>query len=285
MAANIPLTPEEQAAYDEYVLANPNSGKTILEGMSPAALRAFLAERISANGPQQIVAPVYGGNTPPIGQDTTFSQQPYGVSGNRQALKATGLPVAGSYTGFRLPPLSNTVDRMKPIDPRYFEGDEDLLNGLSRTDVMTIQTGMKQAGILGKFRLGVVDEATSNAFKEVLGQANKVGGDYMQGLKVLQQAGPASGNGIGGSGLAARVSNPDDLGKVIDNSAGLVLGRKVDPAMKQRLVQAYQMLERQNQAPNAGVFAEKQIGQQNSAEADAYKFSQFAETILGGQGG
>ena len=279
MTTPTPLTPEEQAAYDEYILANPNSGKTILEGMSPVALKAFLAERISANNPTQIVAPVFqSGSTTPT--DTTFSQQPYGVSGNRQASKATGLPIAGSYTGFKISQPSDAGRRgIDPsIEPRYFDGDEDLLNTLSREDVMTIQTGMKQAGILGKFRLGVVDEATSTAFIKVLGQSNKIGGDYMQGLKLLQQAGPASDDGSGG-GLGRRVSNPDDLGKVIDNSAGLVLGRKVDPAMKQRLVQAYQMLERQNTAPDAGVFAEKKIGQQNSAEADAYKFAQYAQVF------
>lgn len=271
------LTPEEQAAYDAYVAANPSEAKR-LDKMSSAELKAFLLPKVQASV-AAVVPPSFSSDTPTV-EDTTFVQNPYGVYGARRASNITGQPIPGSYTGFKLPA------QYQFIEPRYFEGDEDLLNSLSRTEVMTIQTGMKQAGILGKYRLGVVDDATSNAFKEVLGQANKVGGDYAQGLKVLQQAGPASSSGTGGgSGLGVRVSHPDDLAKVIDNSAGIVLGRKVDPAMKQRLVQAYQQLERQQLAPNAGVFAEDAIGQRFGAEADAYKFAEFAQTILGGQGG
>lgn len=270
-----PLTPEEQAAYGLYIQQNPSEIPR-LEKMSVTALKTFLADWITAEAPAltTVVAPQFTSVAP---VDTDFFQPAYGVTGGRQASRQTGQPISGTYTGFKTSYPGDTFDRRPPIEPRYFQGDEDLLNTLSRTEIMTIQTKMKQAGILGKYRLGVVDDATSAAFTKVLGQANRIGGDYMQGLAVLQQTSET------GDGVGVRVANPDDLKKVIDQSARLVLGRSVDPAMSDRLVQAYQQLQRQQSAPDAGVFAEKKIKQNFGAEADAYKFAEYANIILGGQ--
>jgi hypothetical protein len=103
---------------------------------------------------------------------------------------------------------------------------------------------MKAAGILGKYRLGVVDDATLAAFKTVLGQANRTASDWTVGLKALQSG------ATGGPGLTYRVSNPDDLNKVIEQSAKYVLGRSIDPAMSQRIAKAYQQLQIEEQRAN-----------------------------------
>ena len=223
--------------------------------------------------------------------DTDYFQPALGVSGGRQVSKITGVPVAGTYTGFK-PPEGGEERRfgVPQPTPKYFDGDEDLINTFTREEVATVQQQMKAAGILGKYRLGVVDDATLAAFKTVLGQANRTAGDWTVGLKALQSG------ATGGPGLTYQVSNPDDLNKVIEQSAKYVLGRSIDPAMSQRIAKAYQQLQIeeqranqrggvQTQAPQAEVFAEKQIQQKSGAEADAYRFAQYAQAILGGPNG
>jgi len=228
-----------------------------------------------------------GGITVP---DTDYFQPALGVTGGRQVSKITGVPIAGTYTGFKAPVGGEERRFGVPTTPKYFDGDEDLINTFTREEVATIQQQMKAAGILGKYRLGVVDDATLAAFKTVLGQANRTASDWTVGLKALQSG------ATGGPGLTYRVSNPDDLNKIIEQSAKYVLGRSIDPAMSQRIAKAYQQLQieeqrankmggAQTQAPQAEVFAEKQIKQKFGAEADAYKFAQYAQVILGGPNG
>lgn len=229
-----------------------------------------------------------GGATAP---DTDYFQPALGVTGGRQVSKITGVPVAGTYTGFK-PPVGGEERRfgVPQLTPKYFDGDEDLINTFTREEIATVQQQMKAAGILGKYRLGVVDDATLDAFKTVLGQANRTASEWTVGLKALQSG------ATGGPGLTYRVSNPDDLNKIIEQSAKYVLGRSIDPAMSQRIAKAYQQLQIeeqrtskmggvQTQAPQADVFATKQIQQKSGAEADAYKFAQYAQAILGGPNG
>lgn len=226
----------------------------------------------------------------PVG-DTAYFQPALGVSGGRRVDTATGLAVPDTYTGFK-PPVGGEERRfgVPQPTPKYFDGDEDLINTFTREEVATVQQQMKAAGILGKYRLGVVDDATLDAFKTVLGQSNRTASDWTVGLKALQSG------ATGGPGLTYRVSNPDDLNKIIEQSAKYVLGRSIDPAMSQRIAKAYQQLQIeeqraskmggvQTQAPQADVFAEQQIKQKSGAEADAYKFAQYAQAILGGPNG
>lgn len=223
--------------------------------------------------------------------DTAYFQPALGVSGGRRVDTATGLVVPETYTGFR-PPVGGEERRfgVPQPTPKYFAGDEDLINTFTREEVATVQQQMKAAGILGKYRLGVVDDATLDAFKTVLSQSNRTASDWTVGLKALQSG------ATGGPGLTYRVSNPDDLNKIIEQSAKYVLGRSIDPAMSQRISKAYQQLQIeeqraskmggvQTQAPQADVFAEKQIQKKFGAEADAYKFAQYAQAILGGPNG
>lgn len=232
---------------------------------------------------------IYQGGTA-VG-DTAYFQPALGVSGGRRVDTATGLVVPETYTGFR-PPVGGEERRfgVPQPTPKYFAGDEDLINTFTREEVATVQQQMKAAGILGKYRLGVVDDATLDAFKTVLSQSNRTASDWTVGLKALQSG------ATGGPGLTYRVSNPDDLNKIIEQSAKYVLGRSIDPAMSQRISKAYQQLQIeeqraskmggvQTQAPQADVFAEQQIKQKSGAEADAYKFAQYAQAILGGPNG
>lgn len=303
------LTPEQQAAYD----ALSSAEKKAVDRMDFEGKQLFLNTKIAAQASTPTTSP---SNTIPSGQatasganvpgytsgeptpDTSYYQEALGVYGGRQVVKATGQPVAGTYTGFKsalqkeTTPIGATsaLPSMRNAQPRYFEGDEDLINNFSREDIATLQQQMKNAGLLGKYKLGIVDNATLAGFKTVLGQANRTGGPWQDGLKQL------SVGGSGGTGLTLKVSSPDDLTRIIDQTASYVLGRKIDLATSQRIAKSFQQLEIQEQqgkksggvqvqAPQADVFAEKQIKATSGAEADAYKFAQFAKEILGGQGG
>lgn len=303
------LTPEQQAAYD----ALSSAEKKAVDRMDFEGKQLFLNTKIAAQASTPTTSPsttipatqatASGANVlgytggQPI-PDTTYYQEALGVYGGRQVVKATGQPVAGTYTGFKSALQKETtptgatsaLPSMRNAQPRYFEGDEDLINNFSREDIATLQQQMKNAGLLGKYKLGIVDNATLAGFKTVLGQANRTGGPWQDGLKQL------SVGGSGGTGLTLKVSSPDDLIKIIDQTASYVLGRKIDLATSQRIAKSFQQLEIQEQqgkksggvqvqAPQADVFAEKQIKATSRAEADAYKFAQFAKEILGGQGG
>lgn len=303
------LTPEQQAAYD----ALSSAEKKAVDRMDFEGKQLFLNTKIAAQASTPTTSPsttipatqatASGANVlgytggQPI-PDTTYYQEALGVYGGRQVVKATGQPVAGTYTGFKSALQKETtptgatsaLPSMRNAQPRYFEGDEDLINNFSREDIATLQQQMKNAGLLGKYKLGIVDNATLAGFKTVLGQANRTGGPWQDGLKQL------SVGGSGGTGLTLKVSSPDDLIKIIDQTASYVLGRKIDLATSQRIAKSFQQLEIQEQqgkksggvqvqAPQADVFAEKQIKATSGAEADAYKFAQFAKEILGGQGG
>lgn len=236
--------------------------------------------------------PIYtAGATSGSAEETFYYQPALGVTGGRRVSKNTGLAEPGTYTGFL--PFLDSEERRRGVPqalPKYFQGDEDLINQFSREEIATIQSQMKTAGILGKYKLGIVDNATLNAFKTVLEQANRTGSEWTSGLQALQTG------QTGGTGLTARVSSPDDLNRIIDASAKYILGRSIDPATSQRIGKAYQQLQieeqRQNkmggvqtQAPEARVFAEKQLKDQSGPEADAYRFAQYASSILGGQNG
>jgi hypothetical protein len=303
------LTPEQQAAYD----ALSSAEKKVVDRMDFEGKQAFLDTKIAAQASTSTTSPpntisatqattsganVAGFTGGESEEDTTYYQEALGVYGGRQVVKATGQPVAGTYTGFKSASKKETtptgatsaLPSMRNAQPRYFEGDEDLINNFSREDIATLQQQMKTAGILGKYKLGIVDNATLASFKIVLGQSNRTGGPWQDGLKQL------SVGGSGGTGLTLRVSSPDDLIKIIDQTASYVLGRKIDLATSQRIAKAYQQLQIeeqrgnkmggvQTQAPQADVFAKKQIEEKSGAEADAYKFAQYAQIVLGGQNG
>jgi len=304
------LTPEQQAAYD----ALSSAEKKAVDRMDFKGKQSYLDTKIAAQASTTTTSPsttilsgqatASGANVPgytsggATATDTNYYQEALGVYGGRQVVKATGQPVAGTYTGFKSAlkkettptGVTSALPSMRNPQPRYFEGDEDLINNFSREDIATLQQRMKTAGLLGKYKLGIVDNATLAGFKTVLQQANRTGGPWQDGLKQL------SVGGSGGTGLTLRVSSPDDLNRIIEQSAKYVLGRSIDPAMTQRITKAYQQLQIEEQqgkksggvqvqAPQADVFAEKQIKATSGAEADAYKFAQFAKEILGGQGG
>lgn len=278
------LTPDEEAILNSLppdvqkrVRSMPEDLQRLYVQMAATQGQATSGTNIAGFVPGQ-----YGGTPTP----STYFQPALGVSGGRRVSQTTGLPVPETYTGFTGQQLRGQADRpqLTNVPPRYFDGDEDMIATFSREQIADIQGKMKKAGILGKYRVGVADDATVDAFKEVLAQANRELSNWDVGLKVLQQG--AVG---GGGGLPYRVSSPDDLRTVVQDSSRVVLGRVADPEFTNRVVKAYQDVQMREQtapttvkAPQADVFAEKQIKKRFGAEADAYEFAKFADIILKG---
>lgn len=292
MAAKLPnkLTPDEEKVLNSL----PPDQQAIVRAMPEAGQKLYLQQIVLQQQPTTIGSNLEGVVSAGLAaiaanaQDTdkTYFQPALGVSGGRRVSQATGRPVSGTYTGFTGQQLRGTADRpqVTNVPPRYFDGDEDMIATFTREQIADIQAKMKKAGILGKYRVGVADEATVSAFKDVLSQANRELSDWNVGLSVLQQG--AVG---GGGGLPYRVSSPDDLRTVIEDSSRLVLGRVANPEFTNRVVKAYQDVQMREQtapttvkAPQADVFAEKQIKKRFGAEADAYEFAKFADIILKG---
>lgn len=227
-----------------------------------------------------------GGGTP-VDLTNTYFQEALGVTGGRR-VSVTGQVVPGTYTGFR-----GTTSPMQELrgeirNPIYFQGDQDKIALFSKEEIASIQSQMKKAGVLGSnYRIGVADESTVAAFEKVLGQANRNLTSWQTALNNLQASQPPS------KGLQYRVSNPDDISKIIEQTSQRVLGRAVDDMTRQRLVKAYQQLQveeqRQSaggasmvvQAPDVSTFTEKKLQKMAGPEADAYKFAQFASSLLG----
>lgn len=217
----------------------------------------------------------------------TMTQDAIGGIGSRLISKDTGNPVLNSYKGYtsQQPVYSAGRGGMQRVEPRYFQGDESLVNNLSKEELTTLQQKMQKTGLLGKqYRLGVVDSTTVNAFSNLLAEANLMGVDFKTAISTLE-ASPRTG---GGGGLAARVDNPDDLKRIIKKASQAVLGYSVGDDVVSRLVGAYQQEQIKAQTggtggvqmPSAESFAQARIEEQNPADAKAYKFAQFAQQFL-----
>lgn len=169
--------------------------------------------------------------------------------------------------------------------PKYFSGDEDLLTNQPVETVVNIQRAMNQVGLLGKgYTVGVVDSATKNAYRNLLEQANEYGEDWEQSIIRLASA----GSGRSGSLAQYRVSNPDDVKAVVNQTAERLLGRKLPQGDLDRISRLYLEEERRvgrsqrtetMSAPNVGVFAEQQIEQSMGEETTARQFGGYMEAI------
>lgn len=299
------FTPEQQAMYDALDLPDQQQVDAAGDKDKITTLMVLYNSTVRRRGttagsptaatattvPQPSTTVVYnpgdkGGGTP-VDLTNTFYQQAVGVSGGRR-VSVTGEVVPGTYTGFRGVTSPMAELRGEVRNPIYFQGDQDKIALFNREEIASIQAQMKKAGVLGSnYRIGVADEPTVAAFEKVLGQANRDLTSWQSALGTLQASRPPS------KGLQYRVSNPDDISRIVEQTSQRVLGRTVDDATRQRLVKVYQQLQMEEQrqaaggastvvqAPDVGTFAEKKLQKMAGPEADAYKFAQFASSLLG----
>jgi len=178
-----------------------------------------------------------------------------------------------------------------PKEPLYFSGDEDKIYGLSVENLSNLQRTMNAIGLLGdNYAPGVADNATRNAFANLLEQANGYGEDYDAAILRLASVG---GTGRGkGSLTQYRVSNENDVKSIISRVSKQQLGRNLGEGDLNRLAQIYRGLEKEAglaagsttqaevpSAPSVEVFAESQLGQMFPEETNARQFGSYLEAI------
>jgi hypothetical protein len=230
---------------------------------------------------------VPGSNQPKVTYDpnqiqdsNTYLQGAIGDVGTRVVSALTGQPVANTYRGF----AGEIGGRKK--EPLYFDGDESAITKLSKEELATLQNRLVKINKLtGKYRLGVADSATVQAFASLMGEANLLLTDWNTALNTLESNPQIGGKG---GGLGARPDNPDDLKRIFKRASQTTLGYVLPDDKANQLVKAYQNEQVRAftggpaQAPQAESFFQGRIEEQMPEDAEAYKFVQYAQNFFGG---
>ena len=113
------------------------------------------------------------------------------------------------------------VPNLPKIEPRYFSEDIDKLGSMSRGYIAQWQMKMNQAGLLGnEFTMGVADNSTLSAYREVLGVANREGISDSEAVSLIAQR-----------------------KAVVDAVSQQLLGRTLDEGQAARIARAFQQEE------------------------------------------
>lgn len=201
--------------------------------------------------------------------------------------------------------VEGTYEELKP---KYMEGDQYQPANLPYAERIKLQREMVSAGLLGKkFKnFGVWDVETSTAYEKLLGYANQSAVDKDEILAQFKAV-PNETEMLPGKVLT--LANPDDIGKVLDQTAEKVINRSLTPAERTALIAGYQNVDRSAQeaaaaaeseaetsglnkavieAPDVAVFADKKLREQFKGESDwvtGNKRMQEFYSILGEGGG
>ena len=200
--------------------------------------------------------------------------------------------------------------RGAPLPPRYYDGDQFRPASMSPEQIAELQRGLASAGLYGsttRFRLGVWDEVSANAYKGLLEYANRTGLDESRALQAYAMGvsvdpdDPNSPAGSGGSTrapLTIRQSNPADVQEMIDVVVRAKTGRR-DDATVQRLTQALLADERRAQVadynaaetggvvtetPSVETFASRHIEAQNPTLTAARDEFNIVSQVMQGLG-
>lgn len=204
------------------------------------------------------------------------------TSGKLFVDKSTGRVI--SYTG----PTKDIPGGPQDIQPKYFEGDEYAIATWSPDLVAEWQLKLKNGGYFqGKtFEPGIVRESTIDAYKKALADANQSFIGVDEAIKRSETVPYSEGRGT--ALKTYRVTSGADLELLINKVSTEVLGREIDQQQVNALKKAYQQAEVsgaqavggvQPSTPQASTFAAQKIETQNQDEADAYKFSQYAQVF------
>lgn len=209
--------------------------------------------------------------------------------------------------GFRVRDVVYDIEAgVAAVASRYREGDEWRFTASSPEDIASIQRMLDAAGLLtGDFALGVWDNKTASAMKQVLAYANRSGLTWQAALQRMASGGAAlkAGRRSGGGGgvgrvFAPQVSNPEELKSIFKQASYTLLGGKsfIDDATLDRMVTAYQQEEIRAQReafnrstavapPSPQTFAEQQIEQTDPKGVEAARFASYVsvlDNLIGG---
>lgn len=246
----------------------------------------------TAAAPQSTVGAYPGSNTAADATGGRF-ERAIGLETGRFVDPVTRAVIEGTTQRVGSPATSVTREaRGEPSPgfiPRYFDRDADLIARFTRDQIADIQSQLRKSGLLGdKYRVGVADDVTKTAWVKLLGEANNSNVDWKTAL------GTAAANPIGGTALPPKVSNPDDIRKVINQVSSKVLGRNPDETFVTNMIQQLQRTQAQPDAgaqmsggmrvaaPQAETMIETGLRKAAGAEADAFKATQFIDLLMRG---
>lgn len=201
-----------------------------------------------------------------------------------------------------------TFEGTPPTPPRYFEEDvmRPRTRGWSALQIADLQARMVRAGFLKAkdFRLGSWDPESVDAYADLLTFANDSGSLASDILEEMEAAGAGLSPTRSERGpLVTRTTNPEDLRRVFDATARSLIGKKMDPARLERMVNAYISSEvgeqsalygaaetggRVTQAASPQAFAEAALREEAPGEVGAQGFAEQSNEffdLLGGIGG
>ncbi len=200
-----------------------------------------------------------------------------------------GSPLGGIDPNYQIPKTWGTVDQ-----PYTFTtNDINIIYKIS-TDKLTSYQGLLRKAVPGYIPSSGnrSDPRLKSAFSKALTQINLINSDPASPLrgKSLDEAlaylatnpVPSAGGGL----KAFRLNDPDTLKKAFEGGAQSALGRTLSEQEMNKLVQAYNQLDKQyqmgaatggviTQPPNAEVFAEKQAEKLSPEEAEANDYSSY----------
>lgn len=199
----------------------------------------------------------------PAQSDVNFIGVPDNYAYTRPGSATTSKPTPGSPSSWR---MAESGAGFAPQLPIYRTGDELALTGLAPEDVWMLQRQMAVVGLIGpkqKFRRGDGgDPVTVNAFKKLMGYANKYGEDYVSALRRLASSpeGTAAENETGAFGAesakftgkrtrtdrSARLTDPKSAQELADKVLEEHLGRKATKDEYRRFVAALNGAEQAN---------------------------------------
>lgn len=175
------------------------------------------------------------------------------------------LGVPSGYSVTRLNPVPEYVDPFtfnpnRQQGPRYFEGDELSPGGASVDDIVGLQQQLADAGWLGKYIIGVWDDASINAYARAMAAANRMGVTVEELL--ASGGGSSDGSGRGSGAAAPKLPNPEDVKALLNDAAYKQIGKNLDTAALDAGVQAFYNAYKPSgpyQAPDAGTIADNYL--------------------------
>jgi hypothetical protein len=289
------LSPDDQAKYDQL----PPQLKQIVDQNTNMASKSAQIQQLFALVSQGAGTntQIGGGSAAPTFNPSatqTYTdrfESAIGLEGGRRVDIASGATIPGTTT--RVGTVVTPYGASPGFAPRYFERDADLIARFSRDQIADIQAKLNKSGLLGsKYRIGVIDDATRKAWVELLGEANRSNVDWNTALSTAT----ASPIGGGTGALPPRVSNPEDIKKIVQQVSSKILGRSADQNVVDQIVRQFQASQVQSQTglPMSGGrrvepmdlqnLAEQKIRRAAGPEANAFRFAQFAERVFGAAG-
>jgi hypothetical protein len=203
-----------------------------------------------------------------------------------------GSPLGGIDPNYKIPTTWGTADQ-----PYAFTtNDINIIYKIS-TDKLTSYQGLLRKAVPGYIPStgNRSDPRLKSAFSKALTQINLINSDPtspLRGKSLDEALAYLANNPVpaqGGGGLKAfRLNDPDTLKKAFEGGAQSALGRTLSPEDMNKLVNSFNQLDMDyqraaagggggtiTQAPDAGVFAEKQAEKMAPVEAESYDYMNY----------